>query len=244
MLARERQNTIVEIVNREGSVRVKNLRKKFGVTEDSIRKDLAHLEKDGMLKKTYGGAVRVRTNSHDRYVSQRIGKNVEEKRVIAKRAYEIIQDGDVIFLDISTINIELVKLIVEADRPVTVVTNMIDTKLIFLGGKLNRGRDGFVGTITNRNISNYQFDKAFMGVVGIEVNRNRVYTYDTEDALTKKSVMEVSNECYMLMEREKLSKDGNYKYAGIDEFTGLIMEESVEGSIMSKLKSYNINIYC
>ena len=217
MLARERQNTIVEIVNREGSVRVKNLSKKFGVTEDSIRKDLAHLEKDGMLKKTYGGAVRVRTNSHDRYVSQRI---------------------------------------VEADRPVTVVTNMIDailimlyekdtkTKLIFLGGKLNRGRDGFVGTITNRNISNYQFDKAFMGVVGIDVNRNRVYTYDTEDALTKKSVMEVSNECYMLMEREKLSKDGNYKYAGIDEFTGLIMEESVEGSIMSKLKSYNINIYC
>ena len=198
MLARERQNTIVEIVNREGSVRVKNLSKKFGVTEDSIRKDLAHLEKDGMLKKTYGGA----------------------------------------------------------DRPVTVVTNMIDailimlyekdtkTKLIFLGGKLNRGRDGFVGTITNRNISNYQFDKAFMGVVGIEVNRNRVYTYDTEDALTKKSVMEVSNECYMLMEREKLSKDGNYKYAGIDEFTGLIMEESVEGTIMSKLKSYNINIYC
>lgn len=256
MLARERQNTIVEIVNREGSVRVKNLSKKFGVTENSIRKDLAHLEKDGMLKKTYGGAVRVRTNSHDRYVSQRIGKNVEEKRVIAKRAYEIIQDGDVIFLDISTINIELVKLIVEADRPVTVVTNMIDailimlhekdtkTKLIFLGGKLNRGRDGFVGTITNRNISNYQFDKAFMGVVGIEVNRNRVYTYDTEDALTKKSVMEVSNECYMLMEREKLSKDGNYKYAGIDEFTGLIMEESVEGTIMSKLKSYNIDIYC
>ena len=247
MLARERQNTIVEIVNREGSVRVKNLSKKFGVTEDSIRKDLAHLEKDGMLKKTYGGAVRVRTNSHDRYVSQRIGK---------KRAYEIIQDGDVIFLYISTINIELVKLIVEADRPVTVVTNMIDailimlyekdtkTKLIFLGGKLNRGRDGFVGTITNRNISNYQFDKAFMGVVGIDVNRNRVYTYDTEDALTKKSVMEVSNECYMLMEREKLSKDGNYKYAGIDEFTGLIMEESVEGTIMSKLKSYNIDIYC
>ena len=131
MLARERQNTIVEIVNREGSVRVKNLSKKFGVTEDSIRKDL-------MLKKTYGGAVRVRTNSHDRYVSQRIGKNVEEKRVIAKRAYEIIQDGDVIFLDISTINIELVKLIVEADRPVTVVTNMIDAILIMLYERIPR----------------------------------------------------------------------------------------------------------
>ena len=50
MLARERQNTIVEIVNREGSVRVKNLSKKFGVTEDSIRKDLAHLEKRRNVK--------------------------------------------------------------------------------------------------------------------------------------------------------------------------------------------------
>ena len=53
MLARERQNTIVEIVNREGSVRVKNLSKKFGVTEDSIRKDLAHLEKADFLRRIF-----------------------------------------------------------------------------------------------------------------------------------------------------------------------------------------------
>lgn len=256
MLAKERQNAIVEIINREGAVRVKKLSIQFNVTEDSIRKDLSLLEKKGLLKKTYGGAIKNRVNSHDRYVSQRIGKNVEEKRVIAAKAFDIIQDGDVVFLDISTINIELVKMIVEADKPVTVVTNMIDailillnaketrTKLIFLGGKLNRGRDGFVGTITNRNITNYQFDKAFMGVVGIEPTRNRVYTYDIEDGLTKKSVMEVSNKCYMLMETEKLSKDGNYKYASIDEFTGLIMEKSPESSTVSKLKSYDINIYC
>ena len=68
MLARERQNTIVEIVNREGSGRVKNLSKKFGVTEDSSRKNLAHLAEDGMLKKTNGDAVRGWTNRHDTYV--------------------------------------------------------------------------------------------------------------------------------------------------------------------------------
>ena len=63
MLARERQNKIVEIVNREGSVLVKELSELFKVTEDSIRKDLSALEKKGLLKKTYGGAIKNRVNT-------------------------------------------------------------------------------------------------------------------------------------------------------------------------------------
>ena len=70
MLASERHEKIVEILNREGSVLVKDLSKKFDVTQDSIRKDLTILERKGLLKKTYGGAVKVRTNIHDLYVSQ------------------------------------------------------------------------------------------------------------------------------------------------------------------------------
>ena len=65
MLASERHEKIVEILNREGSVLVKDLSKKFDVTQDSIRKDLTILERKGLLKKTYGGAVEVRTNIHD-----------------------------------------------------------------------------------------------------------------------------------------------------------------------------------
>ena len=79
MLARERQNKIVEMVNANGSVLVKELSEMFEVTEDSIRKDLSLLEKKELLKKTYGGAVRNRVNTHELYVSQRKGKNVEEK---------------------------------------------------------------------------------------------------------------------------------------------------------------------
>ena len=85
MLARERQNKIVEMVNANGSVLVKELSEMFEVTEDSIRKDLSLLEKKELLKKTYGGAVRNRVNTHELYVSQRKGKNVEEKKKIAKK---------------------------------------------------------------------------------------------------------------------------------------------------------------
>ncbi|MFQ9516277.1 MAG: DeoR/GlpR family DNA-binding transcription regulator [Eubacterium sp.] len=253
MLAKERQNIIVETVNKEGSVVVKELSEKFDVTEDSIRKDLSLLEKKGLLKKTYGGAVKNRVNTHELYVSQRKGKNIPKKQAIAKKAFKLIEEGDVIFLDISTVNIELIRLIVEANLKIAVVTNMIDvmmsftapsdTKLIFVGGTLNRGRDGFVGAITNKQIAEFRFDKAFMGVVGVELEHNKVYTYAVDDALTKKVIMESSNASYMMLENRKFSKDGNYRFSNVDDFTGVILDEKPETDIIEKLGKYNLEIY-
>lgn len=107
MLAEERQNAIVSQVNENGSVLVKELSDQFDVTVDCIRKDLTLLQRKGLLKKTYGGAVRVRVNEREYFASQRKEKNVEDKRRIAAKAMELIEDGDVIFLDISTSNLEL-----------------------------------------------------------------------------------------------------------------------------------------
>lgn len=253
MLARERQNKIVEMVNTNGSVLVKELSELFDVTEDSIRKDLSLLEKKGLLKKTYGGAVKNRVNTHELYVSQRKGKNVEEKKEIAKKAFQLIEEGDVIFLDISTINIELIKLIVEANLKITVVTNMIDvmlsftapsdTNLVFTGGKLNKGRDGFIGSYTNKQIAEFNFDKAFMGIVGVDLERNKVYTYATEDAFTKKAIMDSSEISYMIMESRKFSREGNYRFANVDDFAGVILDEKPEKEVMDALRKHDIEIY-
>lgn len=253
MLAKERQNIIVETVNKEGSVLVKELSEKFDVTEDSIRKDLTLLEKKGLLKKTYGGAVKNRVNSHELYVSQRKGKDLDKKRIIAKKAFDLIEEGDVIFLDISTSNIELIRLVVESNLKITVVTNMIDvmmsftapsdTKLIFIGGTLNRGRDGFVGSMTNAQIQNFKFDKVFMGVVGVDLKNNKVYTYAVADALTKKTIMDCGREIYMMMENKKFSKDGNYHYAKVQDFDGMILDENPGYSILEEVEKYNLKIY-
>ena len=253
MLARERQNVIVEMVNKEGSVLVKELSEKFDVTEDSIRKDLSLLEKKGLLKKTYGGAMKIRVNTHELYVSQRRGKNIKAKQSIAKNAFELIEEGDVIFLDISTSNIELIKLIIEENLKVTVVSNMVDvmlsftkpteTKLIFIGGKLNRGRDGFIGSTTNKQIAEFKFDKAFMGVVGVDINTKKVYTYAMDDALTKQAIMESAGQTYMMLEKRKLSKDGNYRYANIDDFEGVVLDEMPDETILEKLKNENLEVY-
>lgn len=248
MLAKDRQDMIVSLVNENGSVLVKELSERFEVTEDSIRKDLTLLQKKGLLKKTYGGAVKLRVNAHDYYVSQRKGKNLEEKQRIAGKAFELIEDGDVVFLDISTSNLELAKLLIEHERPVTVVTNMIDImlaftggtkiKLIFLGGTFSDGKDGFVGALTNQEIRQFRFDKAFMGVVGVDLGADTVATYSAEDAVTKKAILECSNKSYMMLETRKFAAEGNYIYASMEDFTGAVLDKEAGTAVQKQMKMY------
>lgn len=251
MLAEDRQNTIVALVNENGSVLVKELSERFSVTEDSIRKDLALLQRRGLLKKTYGGAVRVRVNPHDRHVTQRRGKNLAEKQRIARRAAALIEDGEMVFLDISTANLELARLLAAEDRPLTVVTNMIDimlafsaggrVKLIFLGGCFSDGRDGFVGALTNQQLKSFRFDKAFMGVVGVDLEGDRVTTYTAEDATTKRAVLEASNRAFMMLETRKLTAEGNYIYARVDDFSGAVMEKEASPSLQKQMQRYAVD---
>lgn len=250
MFAEERQNHIVALVNKNGSVRVKDLSEKYGVTEDSIRKDLTLLEKRGLLKKTYGGAVKRRVNVHDLNVSQRKDKNIEAKQKIAAKAIALIKDGDMVFLDISTANLELAKLLVKSSLNITVVTNMVDVmlefmvptsvRLIFIGGSFSQGKDGFVGSITIRQIAEFHFDIAFLGVVGIDLYDNSVATYMVEDGLTKSAIMDASKSSYMMLETRKLNMDGTYKYAKIDSFTGAVMDNDKPDEHAEKMKEYNI----
>lgn len=250
MFAEERQNQIVALVNKNGSVRVKNLSEKFQVTEDSIRKDLTLLEKKGLLKKTYGGAMKKRVNVHDLNVAQRKDKNIEAKQKIAAKAMELIKNGDMIFLDISTANLELAKLLVKSSLDITVVSNMADimtefmvpstVRFIFLGGTFSRGKDGFVGSCTIKQIKVFRFDIAFLGTVGVDVFENSVSTYMVDDGLTKSALLNVSKSAYMMLETRKFNTDGTYKYARIDEFTGAVMESKAPAEIVDKLKEYNI----
>lgn len=253
MFVQERQSKIVEQLHDNGFVRVKDLAIEFEVSEDCIRKDLATLEGNGFLKRSYGGAVLERINVHKENVSQRKEQDVSKKIKIAKCAVSLLHEGDMVFLDISTVNIEVAKEIMKQRKKITLVTNMIEVMqifshpsevtLIFIGGTFNRGRDGFIGSLTIENIKNFRFDVAFMGVVSIDAYENSVNTYVGDDGVTKKAIMERSRASYMLCETKKFAHQGNYTYAKINDFTGIVLEQEPTKEIVKSLKSYDIKLY-
>ncbi len=234
MLAKERQNAIVEEVNAQGSVLVKELAEKYQVTEDSIRKDLTILQNQGLLKKTYGGAIKNHEKMTDYFLAQRIGKNVEQKTIIAKKALSCIEEKDMIFLDVSSTNVQLARMIIEENLNVTVVTNNIEIMLLFansnfpnfqfIAGTLNKEHDSFVGSVSDAWISQFHFDKVFMSSVGVDVANNCVYNHDVVGGLTKRCIMENGEKVYGLLETYKLGLEGNYKYAQVTDFDVFITD--------------------
>ncbi len=253
MLAAQRHEQILNLLRTEGYVQVKNLSARFGVTEDCIRKDLTVLSKKGLLEKTHGGARTVRTASNAYHVEDRLGKHTEDKTAIAAKAMELIQDNDTVFLDISTSNIELARLLVEKNMHVTLVTNCVEVMrvinvpcnitLIGLGGQLSSRRDGFVGGLTNRQLENYRFDIAFMGAVGADPEGDAVSTFIPEDGESKRFAMERSKKTYLMLETRKFREYGSYNYAQLSSFTGLILETKPNAYILKQLGEYSLELY-
>jgi DeoR family glycerol-3-phosphate regulon repressor len=252
MFVQERRDKIIELVNQQGHVLVKDLSEKFNVTEDLIRKDLVILDRGGYLSRAYGGAIQKRTNPHEFNVAQRKEKNIEDKQAIAAKAFSLINTGDFVFLDISTTNVELARLIVQSNVEITVVSNMVDVMLqftrqttanfVFIGGNFSPGQDGFIGSMAITEIERFHFDLAFVGVVGIDIYRNSVETYTTDDGMTKAAILKQSRKNYMLFESKKFSNEGTFKYAQIDDFTGIITEKALPEAILKDLAPFGVDI--
>ena len=252
MFMEERQAAIMNLLLKKGKVLVKELADKYSVTEDCIRKDLGALERQGKLKRTYGGAVATRENVHMHEVAKHKDRDVDAKRKIAGAAMKLIRERDMVFLDISTSNLAIAELLVKDTRDITIVTNMIDiltllarkpnVKLIFVGGMLNKSHDGFWGNATLDFISKLKPDIAFVGAVGVDVKENSVSTYDVEDGTNKAAIIRHSKHAYVVAEARKLNSDGNYNYTTLDTFSGLITDVKPSKDICEAAEKYGVQI--
>ena len=172
--AEQRRRKIVELVRREGSVRLAELTEPFGVSEPTLRKDLTALEKDGLLRRTHGGAVALETRPITTN-NARKAHNIEAKRAIAEVCAGLVEEGQSLYLDSGT----TIEVFAEHLRPeaINVLTNapgvaeaVCETPRIrhtLLGGEYNRVGAALTGAITVETLERFHVDTAFIGVSGI-----------------------------------------------------------------------------
>ncbi len=128
MLALERRNLILEKLQEEKRVVVSELSQLYSVSEETIRRDLDKLEKEGLATKSYGGAVINEDVGIDLPFNVRKNQNVQGKQKMAEIAASMVNDGDHIFLDASTTAVFVAKALKEKER-LTVVTNSMEILL-------------------------------------------------------------------------------------------------------------------
>ena len=178
--------------------------------------------------------------------------DVEAKRRIAQAAVSLIHDKDMVFLDVSTSNLAIAELLMKSDRDLTVVTNMVDVlgvlarnpriELIFAGGQINRGRDGFWGGMTQDFIGKLKPDIAFVGAVGVNVKANSVSTYDIDDGLNKATIIARSKRSYVLAEARKFAADGNYDYAPLNSLSGFVTDTEPPSDIRAAAADLGVDV--
>lgn len=253
MFAHERREAILNILNTEGKVVVKDICARFQVTEDCIRKDLKALENSLLLKRTYGGAIPIRKMAHMENIENRMQSDIETKSIIAKKAFDTIEDDETIFLDISSINILLAEMLAKSSKKITVITNMLDIlsalnsvnnniKVISLGGLLNKEYNGFTGFMAIENIINFRLSKSFIGSCGVNIFDESITTADVEDGNTKKALIKNSQKIFLVMENSKFYFDGTYKFATLDDINAIITEDTPSKDIIKVLNKTGIVI--
>ena len=177
MLAIERKNAILLSLSQRGKVLVGDLSREFGVTKETIRRDLDKLEEDGLAKKTYGGAVKNNNFNLDLPFHVRKQTNMESKQYIASVIGSMINDGDYIMLDSSTTALCVIRSILQKKK-ITLITNSIeillelsnkpDWTVISTGGTLKGDSLSLVGSQAERTVSGYHVDVAICSCMGIE----------------------------------------------------------------------------
>lgn len=252
MFTNERQNKIEEQLRRDGKVVVKELSEQFGVTEDCIRKDLKLLENNGRLKRTYGGAILSQEYPLERDVVSRRDFHLEQKRKVAQKAFSLLRAGETVFLDVSTTNMALAGLIAAAELRLTVVSNMIDIlqilapcrniTVIGTGGIMNSGVNGFIGASAIEAIRQYSYEKAFLGCCGIDFADGSLTTLGVEDGLTKRAVIECARHEFVVMEREKFYFNENYRYAHLDDVSGIITDRLPDDEVCATIENYGVEL--
>ncbi|HET9871925.1 MAG TPA: DeoR/GlpR family DNA-binding transcription regulator [Propionibacteriaceae bacterium] len=211
--SRRRREEIIRLATTSGLAGVTDLSEKFGVSASTIRRDLARLESEGHLARTYGGAIAANTQA-ELTLRQRVGEAYEEKLAIARWAADQIAPNDTAFLDAgSTVAAVAHQLRARSGLTITTTSLTVLNELArsdhltvnCLGGTLRPISQGFVGPIAESALDTITFDRAFLGADSVDAQLG-ICEADPHQTRLKQLAARRARHTYVLAHAKKLGR--------------------------------------
>jgi DeoR/GlpR family transcriptional regulator of sugar metabolism len=240
-----RRREILSRLASAGGVRVSHLATQLAVAEETIRRDLRLLEREGVAIRTHGGAVPARTQdlSHGQPVRTdvafgvRLNAMAAEKRAIAAEAAKLLEPNHVIALDGSTTAWELARLL--PPFPLTVITNSLviinalanrnDVRILCTGGRLNPALQLFEGVLTTDALKRLNIDRAFFSCRGIDPQRG-LSDPSEASATYKTRLIDLAARSILLADHTKFSTRSTVNFAPTQKIHTLITDTGLAAS--------------
>ncbi|MGH2948735.1 MAG: DeoR/GlpR family DNA-binding transcription regulator [Solirubrobacteraceae bacterium] len=217
VLPDERRRLIAEELKEHGSVSVTALGRRFGISPMTARRDLAELERQGVVRRTHGGAVLPGPSSHEDAFLQRLEVEVAAKERLAVAAVALIAAGEAVFIDSSTTGYYAARRIVREKLRCTVLTNSVpvmdlisgsespQVELIGIGGALRALTRSFVGPQAVRAVESHFADKTLLSVRGVTAG-GHLTDPDALEAEVKRAMIRHARAPLLLVDGSKFDR--------------------------------------
>ena len=230
MLPTQRRQAILAEVRQARAVSADELARRYGVSLETIRRDLRGLRDQGLLERVYGGALSVRSSEGD--FATRSSLHSPRKQAIARLAAALVEPADTIVIDIGTTALEVARALPAAFRG-RVLTNSVpvamaladreEIELLLSGGQVRRGDAACYGAQAEAFFADCYADKAFLGSGGVHA-RAGLTDYHPLEVTTRRTIIAHAAAAYVLADSSKLGAIAVHRVCPLDTITAVLTD--------------------
>lgn len=228
----KRHRAILELLAGQGEVLVEGLARRFGVDLVTIRRDLAWLERDGLLRRTHGGAVASRIGRIELAFQKKSETRGREKAAIAQAVAAMVRPGMAISLDTRTTTLEVarevagtpgLKVLTPSLAIVSALYPHDNIEIVLLGGVVRRGSPDLYGVLTEDNVRRFTVDMAILGADA--VSPDGLFTTDAGVSRVSQAMIKASRTAVLVIDSGKFGAAAFVRFATWDEVDHVVTDE-------------------
>jgi DeoR family transcriptional regulator of aga operon len=250
MLTEERRGAIVSLLHENGKVQVKELSKRFNISEVTIRTDLKELHQRGLVFKSHGGAVLPTLVAGEPTLYEKSVENAIEKSKIGAAAAEFVNDGETIILDSGSTTHEIAKRLKER-QDLTVITNGINIatelaghrgiQIILLGGVMRHSSISIVGHFAEEMLSQLTADKLFMAADGCTLEFG-ISTPKFEESRINQAMVAIAREKYLTADSSKFGRNSLSRIVSLWDMDGVISDTGLTEEYQAEIAAHGLKL--
>jgi DeoR/GlpR family transcriptional regulator of sugar metabolism len=250
MLPSQRRQAILAEIRAQTAVSAEALARRYGVSVETIRRDLRSLDGEGLLTRVYGGATKPSVRSNEGSFTSRSARNIDRKRAIAALAASLVGPDETLILDVGTTALEVARALPMAFRG-RVLTNSVPVAMelssrdgvdvLICGGQVRAGDAACSGAHAEAFFSEIYADRAFLGSGGVHVQAGLTDYYPSE-VVVRRTIIAHSAESYVLADSSKLGVIAVHRVCSLDRVTAVITDDHENATDYEALEATGISL--
>lgn len=245
MLAKERHAIIMDILHKDGIIKISDISRRFSVSNETARRDLEYLQDSEQIKRIYGGAILLGGAAAPLQQAPHAHLRRSQKASIGRAAASLVNSGETIILDIGSTTLEIARHLSHISG-ITVLTNSLpimnalagtQVTVFCLGGRLNSDELSMYGKVTTDALQQFFVDRAFIGAGGVTLEEG-ISDYNSEEAIVRQAIIRRADQTVLVADSGKFGTNAFASVCGFSDIDVVVSDENLSPEFREGLSKW------